>query len=291
MTKKATPPSFIEGWERIPGASNYEINAEEVARHSGSKKVIASPPDAEGNVLIFGDEKRLEKFNLKKIAAELFPVGKRKKDLSPEATLPSVAEALENPVIVAGIMHDAIQEVTGFEKAVKEAAEKIEIVETKNGKPSNELNKEEKLQLAEAIAAHDLKNQQSQTTKPMKNTAKKKVAKKAPLKAAAPKKAQTPKAGAKAPQTKKKTLIGAELAPTAIKAHVTTPATAEEKKIAALKCMYAIKVWKLHKLGRTPKEIMIILNRPDKQTSTPMAIERYKANKKLQNRADLVKVD
>lgn len=73
MTQKKTPPSFVEGWERIPGASNYEINAEAQARNMLTKKLIASPPDSEGCVQIYGDEKKLEKFNLKEIAAKLFP--------------------------------------------------------------------------------------------------------------------------------------------------------------------------------------------------------------------------
>jgi hypothetical protein len=67
--------------------------------------------------------------------------------------------------------------------------------------------------------------------------------------------------------------------------------TKEEEKIAKLKTQYSIKAWKLHKGGRTVKEIMVILNRPDKHTSTPMGIERYKVNKKLQAKADAVKVD
>lgn len=73
MTQKKTPPSFVEGWERIPGASNYEISAQGQARNMQTKKLIASAPDADGCVMIYGDEKKLEKFNLKEIAAKLFP--------------------------------------------------------------------------------------------------------------------------------------------------------------------------------------------------------------------------
>lgn len=257
MTLRKTPPSFTEGWERIPGASKYEINKDAVARNFASKKEIASSPDAEGNVLIYGDENRLDKFNLRKIADELFPTDQLIKILK------------------------------------EREKEKIEIVELKSGEIVNSLTDEEKNLLSDALETHENQNNKINTPKMATKT---KQVKKAALKASTPKKAQSPKVGKKAPETKGKPSKTKEL-PKVVKALPKSKVnledlkiTEEEKKIAKLKCMYSIKAWKLHKLGRTPKEIMAILNRQDKYTSTPMAIESYKKNSKLQNRADLVKV-
>ena len=69
---------------------------------------------------------------------------------------------------------------------------------------------------------------------------------------------------------------------------LTNPATAEEKKIAEFGTMYAIKAWKLHKLGRTPQEIMAITGRWDKPSSTPRIIAEYVKNVKLRHRADAI---
>lgn len=84
MTTKKTTPSFIEGWEKIPGASNYEINAQAEARNFQTKKLIGSLPDAEGCVQIYGDEKKLQKFNLRKIADELFPAKESSEEIKIE---------------------------------------------------------------------------------------------------------------------------------------------------------------------------------------------------------------
>lgn len=245
MTKKATPPSFIEGWERIPGANNYEINAEAIARHSGSKKIISSAPDAEGNVLIFGNEKRLEKFNLRKIADELF--GKE----------------------IAGVKMETEQgvKIQKGERIIQpHEHERIEhLPETEQQKLSQQILEE----------ADQIENQQSKTTQTMerKNTAKKKGAKKAPKKAAAPKKAQSPKAPAKTTPAKEKAHAKAESGKTSdalvqnikknaetLKTGVVDEAKLKAKKAEIEKIMEADtfgheKIYMLDKAGFTQPEI------------------------------------
>lgn len=87
MTTKAMPPNFNTGWEYIPGASKFEINREEVVRQCGNKKIVT--PQKDGTVLLFGDEKKLDTFNPKEIAAQLFkdkPVEDEQHDNQPETT-------------------------------------------------------------------------------------------------------------------------------------------------------------------------------------------------------------
>lgn len=226
MTLKKTSPSFIEGWEKIPGANNFEINSKREVRNFSTKKPVKA---VDGIVNLYDNSKKVNPFNVEEIASKLFP-----------ETLAEVKEGEKLKNLPAEIQKELLNQIQTTQKSntMKKAATK--------GKKN-------------ATATKTSKKAQSPT-----------ATKKMPVVKA---KAQTPAKSTTKPETE-----------------TVLVATSEEKKIAALNCMYSIKVWKLHKLGRTPKEIMTILNRPDKQTSTPAAIERYKENKKLQNRADLIKV-
>lgn len=254
MAKKITPPNFNEGWAYFPGASKFEIKTDATGHYSA------------GTVRQFGNKKIVE--HDEHGIVRLYDDEKVLRDFKPMDVLKEMMESKKSPIVAP------VEKKKPSKKTTTSPDESFPSMNVVVGGNDNDDARDDVIIENPKTEVQTTKQQQPITTDTMakKTTTPKK---------AASKKKPAPAKKSGAAKTKR----------TGLPLLADLKVTKEEEKIAKLKTQYSIKAWKLHKNGRTVKEIMVILNRPDKHTSTPMGIDRYKASKKLQDKADAVKVD